>query len=208
MLALSGIIRFITTLAVAFVIQGSMAGAVDETPTQAAEEFMDGMIQQQQEVLDLYMDNQYVNFIANVDMDEKTAARFRESLLGGLSYEIVDKEERDHLAVVKLTVKGNDFSGVMEDYEKASYDYVTENLYEDIVTDKKALNKKCLEIYVDQVEKVAKEGETRETTVYLPMEQDSNGVWKVLLTDEIMQQLLGDLALPDGVMGEKKDEKE
>lgn len=208
MLGLTGMIKTITALVVAFAMQFSMAGVVDETPKQAATEFMDGITHQQEEVLDLYMENQYVNFLANVEMGEKTGARFRESLLGNLSYEIVDKEERDDLAVVKLTVKGNDFSKVMKNYEKASYDYVTEHLYDDDVVDKKALKKKCLSIYVDQVEKVARKNKVKEITVYLPMKQDRHGVWKVLVSDEIMKQLFGDLALPEGIMNESDSDSE
>ena len=209
MLGFAAILKNIATLFIAFVIQTSMAGAVDETPKQAAEEFMDGITTRNVEVMDMYMDNQYVNFIDNVVMSEKNGRRFRESLLGNLEYEIVDMREREALAVVKVLVKGNDFSKVMDRYDKASYEYVTENLYDDAVVDKKALRKKCLSIYVDQVEKVARKGKIKERTVYLPMKQDRNGVWRVLLTDEIMEQLLGNLALPDGVIekdGAKKDE--
>ena len=211
MLGLAGGIKSITALIVAFVMHISVAGVIDETPEQAAKQFMDGLIGQETELTDMYMGNQYVNLIANLDMDggmdQETAGRFRQALFANLSYEIAGIEERDPLAVVKLSVKGNDFSKVMEDYDKASYEYVTGNLYDDDVIDKEKLRKKCLDIYVQQLEKTAKESELRETTVYLPMEQDRNGVWRIRLSDEIMAQLRGDIALPDGVIEKEEDGK-
>lgn len=203
MLAFGGVIRAISAVIVAFVLQSSMIAAIDEPATQAADEFMAGITTQETEIMSKYMDNQYVNFLANIKADEKTAEKIRTSLLGNLTYEIEDAEEQGSLAVVKMTIKGNDFSKAMENYEEASYEYVTENLYDDTVTDKKALEKKCLEIYADQLAETAKKGKLKESTIYLPMKKDQHSVWSVMLTDEIMKELLGNIALPDGVIKEK-----
>ena len=100
------------------------------------------------------------------------------------------------MAVVKVTVRTSDFSGVMEDYKKESYEYVTENLYSDDVVSKEKLNKKCIDIYLDQVEKTAESDANYEAEIFLPMEEDGYGGWRILLSDEIMKEVLGKLEIP------------
>jgi hypothetical protein len=84
----------------------------------------------------------------------------------------------------------------MDDYEKASYEYVTGNLYSDTVTKKEKLNKKCLDIYLDQIEKTAEKKPSYETDIFIPMEADGYGGWRILLNDDIMKAMLGELEIP------------
>ncbi len=200
-----GSIRAIIAIIVALMLQSGMTGATQTTPAQEAQEFMQGMTSLQTETLNKYMGNQYVNFLVNVEGDDETVARMQKALLQNFTYEISDIEERDGLAVAKIPVSGNDFSEVMDAYEKEAYDYITGNLYEEEVTDREALSEKCLEIYVDELEKIAEDGELTERTIYLPMKENRHHSWDVLLDDEIMEIMLGDLALPDGIM--KEDDK-
>ena len=192
-------IRSITSLIVALVLQLGMVSAVQEEPQDAAELFMQGISQQQSETMNENMGNDYVNFIANVEGDRKTTDRLRENLFKNFSYKITGVEERGNLAVAREEIKGNDFSKAMKNYEKESYDYVTGNLYDDDVVDEKALKRKCLEIYVDQIEKEAKKGKLRTDTVFLPMEKDGYGLWQIMISDDIMKQILGNIALPKEV---------
>ena len=200
-----GSIRAIIAIIVALMLQSGMTGATQTTPAQEAQEFMQGMTSLQTETLNKYMGNQYVNFLVNVEGDDETVARMQKALLQNFTYEISDIEERDGLAVAKIPVSGNDFSEIMDAYEKEAYDYITGNLYEEEVTDREALSEKCLEIYVDELEKIAEDGELTERTIYLPMKENRHHSWDVLLDDEIMEIMLGDLALPDGIM--KEDDK-
>ena len=85
---------------------------------------------------------------------------------------------------------------IMDDYQKASYEYVTGHLYSEDVTNKEKLNKKCLDIYLDQIEKTAKKDPAYEAEVFLPMEADGYGGWRVLLNDETMKSILGELEIP------------
>ena len=95
-----------------------------------------------------------------------------------------------------MKVRNCDFRKTMDNYKKESYEYVTENLYSDDVINKEKLNKKCLDIYLDQVEKTAGEEPSYEAEVFLPMEQDGYGGWRMILSDEIMKEILGELEIP------------
>ena len=57
---------------------------------------------------------------------------------------------------------------------------------------RQALNAKCLDLYVQQIE-AASSGETAETVIYLPMVDNGYYGWDVLLSDELMQTMLGGL---------------
>jgi hypothetical protein len=70
------------------------------------------------------------------------------------------------------------------------------NLYDDKVTNKKQLSKKCLDIYVDQIEKDAKKETSLEKKIYIPMIEDGYGGWKLLLNKGIMKNIMGKLAIP------------
>ena len=61
--------------------------------------------------------------------------------------------------------------------------------------DKTALNAKCLDLYVQQIE-AASSGQTAETVIYLPMVDNGYYGWDVLLSDELMQSMLGGLQMP------------
>ena len=73
---------------------------------------------------------------------------------------------------------------------------MTEHLYSDTVTDKKKLNKKCLDIYLDQIEKSADKDPSYEADVFIPMEADGYGGWRIVLNDDIMKSILGELEIP------------
>lgn len=189
-------IRAIISIIVAVMIQGGVSGVVETPPADAVNEFMQGLMDGNDQVLERYVDNKYVNFLLNVEGDEKTTDRMNKALFKNLEYKIEDTAQKSAVAVVEVAVKTNDFSDVMEKYEDASYDYVVENLYDEDITDKKKLNAKCLDIYVDQIEKDAKKEASVEKKIYIPMISDGYGGWKLLIDNHIMKILLGKLAMP------------
>ena len=192
-----GFIRAIIAVLVAMMIQGGVSGAVETTPTEAVDDFMAGLTACDEQVIERYLDNEYMNFLVNIEADDKTKARMTAALFKNFSYEIEDMAQKGGAAVVEATVRTNDFSDVMKKYKEASYDYVMENLYDESVTDKQKLNKKCLEIYVDQIEKDAEKEASLEKKVYIPMIADGYGGWKILLNNKLMKTFLGKLAIPD-----------
>ena len=119
-----------------------------------------------------------------------------DALFGGFSYKIEKIKKKDGVAVARVTVESGDFSGVLKAYEKASYDYVLDNLYSDEIADKDALNAQCLELYVQQIEKAAASGDTVETVVFVPMVDDGYYGWNIIMTDELMRSVMGNLEVP------------
>lgn len=166
------------------------------TPEEAADAFLADLSSGQTQTVQAYMDNSYVNFIENVKGTDEEMDRLEDAVFRNFSYEITDSAEKDDVAVVRLTVRNSDFSGVMKDYKKESYEYVTDNLYSDDVIDKEKLNKKCLDIYLDQIEKTAEGEPGFEADVFLPMEEDGYGGWRIILSDDTMKEVLGELEIP------------
>ncbi len=192
-----GFIRTIIAVIVAVLIQGGVSGAVETTPEEAVAEFMDGLTGGDGKVIERYVDNEYMNFLANVDVDEETKARLNDALFKNLKYKVEDKAQKGGIAVVEVTVRTNDFSDVMDKYKEASYSYVKENLYDENITDKEKLSAKCLDIYVEQVEKDSEAKPSLEKKVYIPMIEDGYGGWRLLLNDKLVKTFMGKLSIPE-----------
>ena len=177
-------------------MQTSAIEMATTTPEKATDNFLKSVEECDQQAMEKYMDNAYVNFLCNAKGDSKVLDRMYDALFKNFSYEIQQVKEKNNVAVAKVVVKGNDFSGVMPAYSKASYDYVMDNLYEESIGDKEALEKKCLEMYVSEIEKAAEGKETIETVVFVPMVDDGYYGWNILVTDALMAQMLGNLGMP------------
>ena len=194
---MGAILNLIFSVIIAMSMQSSTTEATQVDPQQVADECMNGIKTLQEETLDRYAGNTYVNFIVNLEGDDETVARMQKALLKNFDYKVEAVEERDDLAVAKITVTQCDFSKVLKKYKKRSYDYVTEHLYDENITDKDWLNEKCLDIYVSQIEKVAKAGKTHEETIYLPLTSDGYNGWNAILEDDNMKAIIGDLSIPE-----------
>lgn len=193
---MSGIINTILSILLAAAISGGASAMAEVEPQEAADAFFRDLASGNDQVAMAYMDNKYVNFLENVKSTDEEMDNLEEAVFRNFSYEITDSASKNDVAVVKVTVRNSDFSGVMEDYKKESYEYVTENLYSDDVVSKEKLNKKCIDIYLDQVEKTAESDANYEAEIFLPMEEDGYGGWRILLSDEIMKEVLGKLEIP------------
>ena len=84
----------------------------------------------------------------------------------------------------------------MDKYDDASYDYVMNHLYEDKISNKKKLRKECFRIYVEQIVKTSNKKPKQEEEIFIPMSGDGYGGWEILLTDEVMEALMGNLEIP------------
>lgn len=190
------IVKILVTMLITMVMQSSAVEMVSSTPMEATEDFLGALKAQDPKVMEKYMDNAYVNYIMNAEGDQKVIDRMNTALFGEFSYEIEQVKKKNDVAVAKVTVKSSDFSGVMAAYSEASYDYVMDNLYDDKITDKKALEKKCMELYVKEIEKAAESDKTAENIVFVPMVDDGYYGWNVIMTDELMRSVLGNLEMP------------
>ena len=193
---MGGIINTIVSILIAMTISGSATNMAEVTPQEAADAFLQNLSADDAQTDMMYMDNKYINFLENVKGTDEEMDRLEDAVFKNFSYEITDERAKGDVAVVKVAVKNCDFSDIMDDYEKASYKYVTEHLYSDTVTDKKKLNKKCLDIYLDQIEKTAEKNPSYDTEVFIPMEADGYGGWRIVLSDDIMKSILGELEIP------------
>ena len=193
---MSGIINTILSILLAAAISGGASAMAEVEPQEAADAFFRDLAGGNDQVAMAYMDNRYINFLENVKGTDEEMDRLEDAVFRNFSFEITDSAAKNDVAVVKVTVRNCDFSGVMEDYKKESYEYVTDNLYSDDVVSKEKLNKKCIDIYLDQVEKTAGGDANYEAEIFLPMEEDGYGGWRILLSDDIMKEVLGKLEIP------------
>lgn len=190
------IVKTVVSILIPLLMQFSIINMVETTPRDAVTDFMNGLRTGDSSLTERYMDNEYVNLLVNVKGREKTVKRMYEALFSNFSFSIDKIATKNDVAVAKLTITANDFSGVMKSYDKASYKYVVKNLYREKMSDKEWLNERCFEIYVKQIEKAAK-GEPSETVVYVPLIDNGYYGWNVLLTDAMMRSILGGLKIPE-----------
>ncbi len=102
---------------VALPLSIGVSTATDITPQMAAGIFFDGLSGTEETIVEQYIDNDYVNFICNNDMDSTCRERLQDALFKNFSYEVTDKGEKRTVAVLKLKITNTDFSGVQEEYE-------------------------------------------------------------------------------------------
>ena len=190
------IVKTIIAVIITLFMQTSVVNMATVTPAEAADDFLKGLKSQDTKTMERYMDNSYVNFLCNSEGDKKSIARINDAIFENFEYEIEIVKQKNSSAVAKVAIKSNDFSKVMDKYEEASYDYIMENLYEKEIGDKAALSAKCLEIYVEQVEKAAESDKLLEAEVMVPMTADGYHGWNIIVTDEFMKSVLGNLEMP------------
>lgn len=190
------ILKTVITLLISLLMQSGVVNLISTTPHDAVSDFMDGLKNRDSSVMEKYMDDSYVNFITNVQGDDAVVERMNEALFRNFSYKIEKIKTKDDVAVAKVSITSGDFSNVLSGYESASYEYITDNLQSDEITDKDYLNAKCLEIYVQQVEAAADNGTVLETVVYIPMIDDGYYGWNIIMTDDLMKTVLGNLQMP------------
>lgn len=189
-------VKTIVALLITVVMQTCAVDMVSSTPAEAAEDFLKALKKQDPKVMEQYMDNEYVNFLCNTEGDSKTINKMNDALFQNFTYQVEKVKQKDGSAVARVVVTSCDFSKVMDAYEKESYDYIMDNLYEKEIGDKEALEAKCLEIYVAQIEKAAEKNKTVENVVFIPMTDNGHYGWNIIMTDELMQSVLGNLEMP------------
>ena len=190
------IVKIIISALMVVFMQTSVVNMATITPEEAADDFLKALKSQDGKSMERYMDNSYINFLCNTDSDEKAVDKIADAVFENFEYEIEIVKQKNKSAVAKVKVKSNDFSKVMDKYEKESYDYIMENLYEKEIGDKDALNAKCLDMYVAQVEKAAESDKLIEKEVFVPMTDNGYYGWNVIVTDEFMEAVLGGLEVP------------
>ncbi|MDO4485852.1 MAG: hypothetical protein Q4C46_04565 [Bacillota bacterium] len=190
------LLKTVASILIPAIMQLNLVDMVSTSPANAAADFMDGLRAGDSRVMEKHIDNEYVNFLVNAEGDEEVVKRMKEAVFRNFTYEIEEIGTKNDVAVARIAVKNSDFSKVDYKYEKAAYDYIMDNLYKDKIADKTKLSAKCLEIYVKQLEKAADKGATYETVVYVPMVDNGYYGWNIIVTDELMQDIMGNYIMP------------
>lgn len=190
------IFKVILKTMIPLLMQLGVINMVSSTPQQAVDTMMDGLKTGNQQELERYMDNTYVNLLVNLQGDEEVVDRMYAALFQNFDYRIEEIAQKNNVAVARVSIERNDFHKVLKAYDKSSYQYIVKNLYKEEIGDKEKLNAKCLDLYVKEIEK-ASEKDTEEEVIFIPLVDNGSYGWNVLLSDEIMKEILGDLALPE-----------
>lgn len=190
------ILKIIFTMIISAVMQSGVVNMVSTTPDDAVNDFLEGLKSRDSYVMEKYMDNNYINFINNVQGNQETVERMNAAIFKNFSYNVDKIAKKNDVAVARVTVKSGDFSKVLSQYDTISYDYIMKNLYTDDIADKEKLNEECFRIYVEQVERAAESGGVLETVVFIPMIDDGYYGWNIIMTDELMKSVMGNLQIP------------
>lgn len=164
-------------------------------PEEIVDGFFQAMKDKDEDVLILYTENSDMNTLLHCTGDEEQVARMYENVVKNLSWKIVsvEKSEDQQTAAVEVEISNTNMSGVLKAYQKKASSYMREALYDEDVT-KDGLNAKCLELYVDQIEKAAAETENlvvEVVTVQLTKNEDYS--WDMEMSDELMKAIIGGL---------------
>ncbi len=168
-------------------------------PEETLTNFFDGLKTKDEDALVFYAENEDIHMLIHSSGDKKQLNKLYDSVFQNFSYKIlsVDKNGengRETKATAKVEVSNADFSKVLEQYKKTSYDYMQANLYAGL--SKKTLNAKCLELFVKQVRKAAKKADMNTETLTIHLTKNENYSWDMELTEEMMNVILGGLIIP------------
>lgn len=175
-------------------------------PEEVVTDFFEGLKTKNEDALILYTKNEDINMLLHSKGNEKALDNMYESLFRNFSYRILStkKNEEETAATMEVELANADFSKVLKSYQKEAYNYMERNLYSGDMS-KQALNKKCLEIFADQVEKTAKKAENAEPgsknapqaqIITINLTKNDNYSWDMELTEEMMEIILGGLIIP------------
>lgn len=166
-------------------------------PQETVKEFFHGIETKDEDILVKYIENDTINLLLNTKGSEKQKDRLYDSLFQNLSYKIVSvkTDEEKVKSTIEVEVTNHNFNKVFSRYADAAYDYLDSNLYNNHFT-KKELNRKCFKMFVDEAEKIAKNGKDVTKTIAIELESNGNYGWKMILSDELAKAITGNLSIP------------
>ena len=166
-------------------------------PEEVVNDFFQSLKTKNEDVLILYTKNEDINMLLHSTGNKKDLDLMYKSLFQNYSYKIVSvtKNEEETEAEAKVEVTNADFSKVLEKYQKKAYQYMEDNLYSGNMS-KKELNKKCMNIFANQVKDASKNKETKTATLTVQLKKNDNYSWNMKLTEEMMEKIMGGLIIP------------
>lgn len=164
-------------------------------PEEIVQGFFQAMKEKDEDVLILYTENSDMNTLLHCTGEEEQVARMYDATVKNLSWKIlsVKKSEDKSTATVEVEISNANMGDVLKAYQKEATEYMREVLYDDGITTEK-LNAKCMEIYVEQIEKAAENADdavVEVVTINLTKNEDYS--WDMEMTDELMKAIIGGL---------------
>ena len=114
---MNGLIGTIVSVLIAAASSGGASAMSETEPWDAADAFFHNLAGGDKQTTMTYMDNRYVNFLENVKGTDEEMDRMEEALFRNFSYEMTECATKGKVAVVEVTVRNCDFSGIMDDYQ-------------------------------------------------------------------------------------------
>ncbi len=204
MVAISNII---VSIIISILASLGMSNIAESTAQDAAVQFLDDMSQGKSEIIEEYEENEYVNYLENILAENESTAGIRDIIYDSLDYEVIETASKNKVAVAKVKIINKDYSKVLEQYEKDSHDFLKKNLYEEDITNKDKLNQRCVEIYAEEVADAANADKNIEREIFIPMEMEGLNSWHIMLNDEVMKALVGNLEVLDSVDEESSEDE-
>lgn len=183
-------------MAVALVVGACGCNLTLTEPEEVVTDFFEGLKTKDEKVLALYGDNEDLHMLLHSKGSQKKLDKLYENLFQNFSYQIlsVKKNEEETSATAKVEVSNADFSKVLKNYQKTSYDYMQANLYANL--SEETLNAQCLALFVKQVKKAAKTADMNTETLTIHLTKNENYSWDMELTEEMMNTIIGGLIIP------------
>lgn len=166
-----------------------------EPPENEVKIFLDALKTKDMSELQKYADNPHLNVLLNSKGDKKVLDQLYDNVFKNFSYEIGKVKAGEEKATVEVKVTNCNFDGITKAYENRAYDYVVANLYSGKVK-KNQLDKKCLEIYVDEVKKASDTKTKKSKTVVVTLKANDYKKWDMELNDDLMKAAMGGLKIP------------
>lgn len=177
------------------ILSVSLIGCVKQAPAEeTVKVFFDAAKTRDTEELKKYVSHPKINALLHSTGDEKELTRMYTCLFSNFSYEILSVKEGEKEATVEVKVSNVNFQEVFPAYEKKSYDYVVDNLYSKNI-EKQVLNEKCLQIYVDEVERASKSKQTVEQTLTIQLKANDYKKWDITVEDALVEAMTGGLKM-------------
>lgn len=169
----------------------------DNNPEAVTEKFFTAVKEQNKQELLIYAENPAINVLVNNAGNEEEITDIFSSITKNLAWEILSVEENDEKtkATVKVKISNSDFSGVLATYQTEAVKYTTDNLAAAEFT-KETMTQQCIKIFAQHVKAAAVKDTVKETELDINLYKDENKRWRLEMSEELKNAVLGGIQFP------------
>lgn len=185
------------TVLLTLIMMMSFSACGSNNPEAVTESFMTAVKEQNKQELLVYIEDPAINVLVNNEGNEGEMEEILSSITKNLSWEILEikENEKKTKASAKVKISNSDFSGVLGTYQTEAVKYTADNLASEEFT-KEAMTQKCIEIFTQHVKAAAVEETVSEQEVKINLYKDDNNRWRIEMTEELRNVILGGLQFP------------